>query len=431
MHNTANRRSRALSIGSRVGVAVLTAALALSGLATGAAAEQSPEVFTAEQRASVLETARAEGARRLDMRANSINAAAGPETCRTQTNGEGITLTRYAGASRYDTAVCVSYWTWFDYADTTPDVPKANAVVLARGDAFPDALAGGPLAGYVNGPLLLTTPTSLLPSVKTELQRVLEPNKGKVVYLLGGTGSLSSGVASSITSLGYTVKRLAGSDRYQTAIRIAQEMPSTNLFFVTTGTNFPDALAAGTYSATATLGATRDSDPATKPVALLFSNGNRMPSSTGNFIANRAGEHGNLLLLMTAGGSAEQAATSAFGSNVVEPYTGRDRYETAALIGDGLFTDGAGKLVGWGVGLSSGTNFPDALAGTGMLMLYAQPLLLTNPTSLSYHTKVFLQNHAGDVLNPDTGQPDAFLDVLGGTGAVSTPVANAAMIAFS
>ncbi|MFC7612407.1 cell wall-binding repeat-containing protein [Actinokineospora soli] len=233
MHNTSTRRSRALA----AGFAALTAAVAFTGQAAAAPAS---EGYTKAQRSTVLEAGREDAARQLAMRANA--AAAGPETCRTTTAGEGVTMYRYAGLNRYETAVCASFWTWYDHVDTTPDVPKANAVVLARGDAFPDALAGGPLAGYVNGPLLLTSPTTLLPSVKAEIQRVLKP--GGTVYLLGGTGSLSSGVASSITSLGYTAKRLAGADRYQTAIRIAQEMPTTNLFFVTTGTNFPDALAA-------------------------------------------------------------------------------------------------------------------------------------------------------------------------------------------
>ncbi len=66
----------------------------------------------------------------------------------------------------------------------------ATGVVLARGDLFPDALSGVPLAGVYGGPLLLTPPTILLPSVLVEIKRVLAP--GGTVILMGGTGALSS-----------------------------------------------------------------------------------------------------------------------------------------------------------------------------------------------------------------------------------------------
>src|SRR5258707_300599 len=65
----------------------------------------------------------------------------------------------------------------------------ANAVVLAKGDAFRDALAGIPLATAKQGPLLVTPGTSLDPGVLGEIQRVLAP--GKTVYVLGGVKALT------------------------------------------------------------------------------------------------------------------------------------------------------------------------------------------------------------------------------------------------
>ncbi|GGS17518.1 hypothetical protein GCM10010171_07430 [Actinokineospora fastidiosa] len=422
MHITPTRRPRV----ARVGMAVLAAALVFGGTAAGTAvAETAPTAPSKAERADVLgktaDRAARVDARRLDTRA----AAVAPENCRTRTNGDGVTMLRYAGANRYETAACASYWTWSDHNDPTEGVLKAKAVVLARGDAFPDALAGGPLAGYVDGPLLLTVPTRLLPNVKTEISRVLAP--GGTVYLLGSTASLSDGINSELRAAGYATKRLAGSDRFGTAIRIAQEMRSTNLFFVTTGMNFPDALAAGTYAANYTLGATQAGQ---KPIAMLFTVDSRMPTSTMNFIDARAAEHGNELLLMTAGLSGDQAVRSAYPPQVVDSFVGKNRFETAAVIAESLFQDAEG-LRGAGVGLANGMNFPDALAGTSMLMNYSQPLLLSTDTALPSATKVFLQSHAGEVVDPETGQPAAFLDVLGSEAVVSRSVATEALIAFS
>ncbi|MFC7618623.1 cell wall-binding repeat-containing protein [Actinokineospora soli] len=280
-------------------------------------------------------------------------------------------------------------------------------------------MAGGPLAAHLGAPLLLTSPTALLADVRDEIKRVLGDDGG-TVYLLGGTGSLSAGVESSITSLGYTAKRLAGADRYQTAIKIAEAMPVTSKFFVTTGTNFPDALAAGSAAAHLNRGG--------QTWALLFTNDTRMPASTAAFANARKAQVGDWTLV-TAGGAADQAAKGAFGA-VSESFVGANRFATAVLIADRYYTN-AGSLVGEGVGLANGTNFPDALAGTATLAVYGEPLLLTNATTLPTATRDFLVRTAGKVPGLDGDPSTANLDVLGGTGVVSEAVESAAEAAFT
>ncbi|HEX2141712.1 MAG TPA: cell wall-binding repeat-containing protein, partial [Candidatus Limnocylindria bacterium] len=66
----------------------------------------------------------------------------------------------------------------------------ADVVYVATGANFPDALAGGPVAGMGDAPLLLVPGTSVPPSVKQELLR-LNPDK---VVVLGSTGVVSQGV---------------------------------------------------------------------------------------------------------------------------------------------------------------------------------------------------------------------------------------------
>jgi putative cell wall-binding protein len=94
---------------------------------------------------------------------------------------------RLSGADRYATAVAVSKAS-FGASDT---------VFVATGANFPDALAGGPVAGMDGMPLLLVPSTSLPDVVRAELLR-LDP---ETVVVLGGTGSISNAVVDSIEAL--------------------------------------------------------------------------------------------------------------------------------------------------------------------------------------------------------------------------------------
>src|SRR5689334_4562225 len=62
-------------------------------------------------------------------------------------------VTRVGGGSPADTSVAVSQFTF------TPG--SARGVVVARDNDFADALAGGPLAGVLGGPVLLTPSSSV------------------------------------------------------------------------------------------------------------------------------------------------------------------------------------------------------------------------------------------------------------------------------
>lgn len=87
---------------------------------------------------------------------------------------------RLAGASRYDTAAAVS-------ADA---FVAARTVLVATGEGFADALAGGPAAARLAAPLLLTPRSSLPDTVATEL-RALNPRR---VIVLGGPAAVTDDV---------------------------------------------------------------------------------------------------------------------------------------------------------------------------------------------------------------------------------------------
>ncbi|NUR25108.1 MAG: hypothetical protein HOV83_04545, partial [Catenulispora sp.] len=158
---------------------------------------------------------------------------------------------RIAGTDRYATSIAASQARWSAAAglDGAPANDQAQAVVLARGDAFPDALAGVPLAGYKHGPLLLTDPASLSRSTLDEIRRVLPADGKHTVYILGGQNAVSASIETRLRELGYLTVRYGGADRYGTALQIAHlGLGDPEHLIVATGDDFADALAAGPYA---------------------------------------------------------------------------------------------------------------------------------------------------------------------------------------
>jgi hypothetical protein len=256
---------------------------------------------------------------------------------------DASTVQRVAGATRLETAMAASL-------DQFPTVGSAQAVVLARSDNFPDALAGGPLAAKVGGPLLLTSSASLDTAVANEIKRVAP--KGATVYILGGTKALSANVESAVTTLGDTPKRLQGSDRFGTAVAIADEMGDPTTVFEATGLNFPDALAGGPAAIKS-------------GGVILLTNGNQQSTATAAYLsAHPGGTHYAL------GGPAAKADPSA------TPLVGDDRFWTSADIAMQFFPTTTID------GIATGYNFPDALAAGPDLAAKSAPLLLVSAGAL-------------------------------------------------
>jgi putative cell wall-binding protein len=142
-------------------------------------------------------------------------------------------VTRVAGIDRYATAAAVSRATF---------APGVQAVFVAAGEGFPDALSAGPAAVKSRGPVLLTMRGTLPQVVRDELAR-LKPQK---IYLIGGTGAVTDAVKATLQ--GYSpapVVRLSGADRYATAVVVSKTfftLPPAA--YLATGINFPDALSA-------------------------------------------------------------------------------------------------------------------------------------------------------------------------------------------
>jgi putative cell wall-binding protein len=252
-------------------------------------------------------------------------------------------VTNVSGPNRVGTAVAAS--------QTEFPNGGAGAVVLARSDLFPDALTGVPLAVAKDAPLLLTEPTELDPATATEIQRVLA--KGGIVYLLGGTDALSAGVEAAVQALGYQTTRIGGIDRYATAIDIAQALGSPKVVFEADGTNFPDALSAGSAAVQ-------------QKGCILLTLGSSQDPETAAYLA--ALDPTTEYALGGPAASADPTAT---------PIVGADRYGTSAMVAAQFFPDATG------LGAATGLDFPDALTGGTLEAASGNPLILVDPSYTS------------------------------------------------
>jgi putative cell wall-binding protein len=130
------------------------------------------------------------------------------------------------------------------------DPENTEQVVLATDQDFADALAGGPLAKAVGGPILFTGSQQLSSVTAQEIQR-LNPRE---VLMLGGQAALAPEVAHELRNQGQTVHRLAGATRVETAREIDDYLrrhtnASVDEQFLVNGWKFADAMAAGGYAA--------------------------------------------------------------------------------------------------------------------------------------------------------------------------------------
>jgi uncharacterized repeat protein (TIGR01451 family) len=293
----------------------------------------------------------------------------------------GVQVTRLGGADRIDTANIVSQ-------DSFPN-GDAGAVVLARSDLFPDALTGTPLAVAQRAPLLLTGRAALDPRTAAELQRVLPT--GRTVFLLGGTAALSQGVANAVAALGYQVVRHGGVDRFATAVVISEALGNRPRFFVTSGFDFPDALAAGAAAAN-------------HNASILLTAGESRHPTTDAYLGRNPGRP-----IWAIGGPALRSYPGA------AQVGGIDRYGTAALVASTFF---AAPTT---VGMATGESFPDSLTGGAHIGAKNGPMLLVRPAApLPGQIEQYLADNKATLST-------AF--VYGGTAAVGNDVVAAVQAA--
>lgn len=329
---------------------------------------------------------------------SALVAGAAPVTA-SAANPE-LKVSRVYGADRIGTAVAAS-----------KSFPSggAKAVVLARSDDYADSLGAAPLASDVGGPLLLTGSAALDPSVADAIQDVLV--QGGKVYLLGGERALSANVLNQVRALGKVgaVQRVAGADRFATAVEIAKLLPAAKTVALVTGWNFPDGLSAGALMGVVDTGSGHSIG------VVLLSEGRNIGATTANYLASRP-----FTTKIAIGGDAVTA--SSVSSGWVQR-SGADRYATSALVAEQfeqfssstLFEDSTSV-----VGVATGLGWADALAGSALLAYGGGPLLLSAPDTVPDVTRKALQDLQADAVKGGKNVSQAL--VFGGPGVLRDTV---------
>ena len=300
---------------------------------------------------------------------------------------------RYAGATRYETAGEIAL------GEFTAGLQDGN-VYVATGLNFPDGLAGAVAAAGAGSPLLLVQQNAVPARTVAELLRLAPDN----VYVFGGSATVSDSVLTELASYAiYAAGRLSGADRYETAVNIsAHAFPAgSEVVFVATGLNFPDALAAGPVAAE--LGG---------PVLLVP--GTSLPQVVADEITRLDPDQ-----IFVVGGNAAvstgvQTALDALlpSDPAVIRVSGADRYATSVALSNLAFAPEIDHIY-----IATGLNFPDALAGAAAAGYWGAPVLLVPGTSSPAVVQAEITRLALE------GTTVAI--VLGGTGVVSEAVETA------
>ncbi|WP_404335203.1 cell wall-binding repeat-containing protein [Planococcus rifietoensis] len=282
---------------------------------------------------------------------------------------------RISGASRYDTAVEVSKKGW----------STSGKAVIATGGDFPDALSAAPLAAYQNAPLLLTKTDSLPQAVKDELKRL----KVTEVTLIGGQGAISPMVEMELKDLKIKTTRISGKNRYETSVNIAKQMKTSTQAVVATGSTFADALSIAPVAGS-------------QKMPILLTKPNGLPAEVKAHFAAKA--YSKTFIIGGKGAVSDSTAKEV--KNPVR-LSGASRYETnSAVINHFKATFGNQNMY-----LSTGANYPDALAGSVLAAKTKAPLVLTAPNGPNAATVKTVQAQLKTVSG---------IYILGGEGALPT-----------
>jgi ell wall binding domain 2 (CWB2)/WD40-like Beta Propeller Repeat len=289
-----------------------------------------------------------------------------------------VLATRLAGATRIDTAIALSRASY----------PSASTIVIARDDLYPDALAAGPLAAKLHGPLLLSPPAAVPAAVAAEVKRL----GAKTAYLIGDTTALSADVEAGLRAAGVTtINRIGGASRYETAALIAEQIGGTSVY-VARGDDFPDAASVAGLAAFQQRPILLTTPDSLSTAALAAIN---------DLQATRATIVGG-----TSAVSDEVAASIAAVGVSATRVSGSTRYGTSAAVATLALAAG---MTGppW---LTDGANWPDALSAGPAVAVAKGNLLLVDPDTLA---------NSPDSLGWLTSHPPTTVVTVGGPDVVS------------
>lgn len=283
-------------------------------------------------------------------------------------NSADSKVERISGTDRYETCVNISKKAY----------KSSEVAILASGQKIQDALASGGVAAKLKAPLLLTQKDRLPSVVLDELKRL----NVKKVILVGGQESISKSLENQLDNM-FKVERVSGKDRYETSIKLAEELNKDNKQenIIVNG-NTVDALTAGAVAAKLNR-------------SIILTNGVNLPEGA-NRVVNPTSPN-NIII----GGISSINIEGLKGERI----GGSDRYETSTKIAEKYYAGKTNKAL-----LANGVNSIDALSAINLVVSENAPVLLTAYDSLDNDVSKFLENNTNKVY------------VLGGYQSISDDV---------
>ncbi|EFM46522.1 putative cell wall binding repeat 2 [Mobiluncus mulieris ATCC 35239] len=215
----------------------------------------------------------------------------------------------------------------------------------------------------------------------------------KEFLILGATLAVTALVAPATAVAASTADRLAGTDRYDTAIQIADEFKTSDVVYLARGDNQADAVAGGKLK---------------NGPLLLVNEGSRTREAVAAEVKKLKAKH--VVVLGGVGAVSDDTVKAVAGNADILRISGTNRFETAVEISKALTNNQTAAKVY----LANGMTLVDALAG-GTIPDNAPILLTDGSGSLPSSTVAEIKR-----LKPTE------VVALGGAGAVKTDELNAA-----
>lgn len=276
---------------------------------------------------------------------------------------EKIPSTRIAGRNRQLTAVEVSK-TLFEKADT---------VILTSSDKMVDALACSPYGVGKNAPTLLVEKDSIMDEVIQEIKR-LNPTQ---IIIAGGKTVISEKVEDQIKQLGIKQQRIAGADRFETAVKLGEQVRanSTNKkeIILVNGFNNIDALTAGSLASKLN-------------IPILLTQSDQLNETTKKAIKEWGIEKVTIIGGKTQVSETIKETLQNEGLKV-DRLAGRTRVDTALEVAKAV-NETADKVI-----FANKTAYPDALIAPYLSKAEQAPIILIDKDEASVSVKQYLREN--------------------------------------
>lgn len=275
---------------------------------------------------------------------------------------------RVAGSTRYDTSLKIA-----EKLLAVKSQPKYDAIVVAYGGNYPDALAGGYFASELGAPLItVNTTTKSEADVLAYIKANLKSN-GKV-YILGDVAVVTSRFEKSLSA--YDVERVAGKTRLETNIEILKRVDCSDGILVCNAYGYADSLSASATGKPILLvtGTSLNKDQ----VALIQKSGSKDYTIIG----------GSDVVKSQIENSIKKSVS---GANV-KRLAGATRYQTSTMVAKEFFPEAEAVVIAYG------KNFPDGLSGGPLAMELNAPLVLATSTNINDAKAYFAESGAKKLL---------------------------------